>query len=522
MSLDSWKRVRAFAYQRDALAVERSLQPFLGERWSLVSLDYTWWGWGDTFARFAVVVRLRDGTPWWDAPVYRIEVEESARGVRVCVTCDTPPFVVAHAIGQSLVKRLSNWARALRVEHQTEAGGMTGAGQCAETPIHASGSQHESGSQQDAPSESPTGDSDGAQTAPTPQDGSGEPTCANSVAQDRVFPHDNPAPSVSSANGGAWNPRAECPDGRTADTGNADTDATPSMSEATDGVETMNPEGVLGESPREPSTVPTVGVATEDAAVRQARRNILRAFKRAEPSRAARRATSAAFSTIRNAVPDRALVQRLRTAMARLAGGETEPAARWCATRTATKTAGYLRPWTTHDRRHESGRPAILVLPDVSGSMSQFADEVTALGSAVARLGVPNADVIVVVHVNGFPIEEQINQRPVRELPPCRTEDDAYRYYHALIRRYDVRAVFVAADWDGAWLYHWLAAQPSIERVYWMDVYCSTYGDPRPRPLPVTDDEHDYWQPVVHKILYADRCSDAADFVDAIEQMLGG
>jgi hypothetical protein len=284
----------------------------------------------------------------------------------------------------------------------------------------------------------------------------------------------------------------------------------------------MSLSGEEGEASRESSTVPTVCAAhAENAAVRQSRRNLLRAYARrtAQPSTQSRRAFGGQFATLANERPDPRLVRELRRIFSQIMhDGETEPSAHWDAARVALKTAGYLRSWTTHDRRLESGRPAILVLADVSGSMNAFAEAVVALASAAAQLGVSGADVVVVVHANGYPLELQVNAQHLQRVP--RLDDDAVlRFYEHLLRRYSVRAVITAADWDGEWLYRWLAEQPSIERVFWLDVYCSSYGDPRVREFPprwMDESDAAVWRPVAHKVCYADRCSTAHDFVAAL------
>jgi hypothetical protein len=161
------------------------------------------------------------------------------------------------------------------------------------------------------------------------------------------------------------------------------------------------------------------------------------------------------------------------------------------------------------------------VLPDVSGSMGRFADEVTALASAVAELGVPGADVIIAVHSNGYPIELKINRGKVQAV---RTNDDnVLSWYDSTIRRYEVKLVLIAADWDGEWLYRWLASRPNIERLAWLDVYCSSYGKARVRRFPpqwIGEDGVRAWEPYAHKVRYADRCSTAQDFVDALRLLI--
>jgi hypothetical protein len=431
-------------------------------------------------------------------------------------------------VAQSLVKRLSNWMRSLESEHQASAGAEAAAGQCAEMPLRPQGSQHAAGSRQDAPSESPTGDSGGTERPKPPRVGaSGESGCAKCVAQHDRLAASNPAASGSDAGERATGAPASCADANVASAEDALADAAPSAREASGGDESLNPPVEAGEAPREWSTVPSAAVAREeDAAVRRARRNILRQFARhaSAASNTACRAYGGQFASIRARTPDPALVRQLRQIFARLAqGGETEPSARWDSRRVALKTAGYLRSWTTHDRRLESGRPAILVLPDVSGSMGKFAVEVAALAAAVAELGVPGADVLIVVHSNGSPIELQLNRGAAQEV---RVDDEeTLGWYERLVRRYEVKLALVAADWDGEWLYRWLASRPNIERLVWLDVYCSSYGEPRTRRFPpkwLEGEAFEAWKPYAHKVRYADRCSSAADCVAALAMLTGG
>jgi hypothetical protein len=483
--------------------------------------------------RLEVKLRPHGDKPWNEQPVYAVECRYSddGKGIVACVylaelprNAEQPKPLIS--IAQSLVKRLSNVLRSLPVEHLNEEGSRTGAGACGEIPLHPHGSGYESGSQQDAPSQSPTGDCDGADSPP-PQDGSPDATCANRVAQAiaaRVG-CDNPAGSGSDAAHQAAADAAERAEPHT-DADDAAQDAPPSCAEATSGDAPMNPDGGREEATRESSTVPSAGVAyAESAAVRQSRRNLLRDYARraGQPSTQARRAFGGQFATIENKRPDPRLVRELRRLFSKIMhGGETEPSAHWDAARVALKTAGYLRSWTPHDRRLESGRPAMMVLADVSGSMNAFAEEVVALASAAAQLGVSGADVVVVVHANGYPLELQVNAQHLQRVP--RMDDDAVmRFYEHLIRRYAIRAVITAADWDGEWLYRWLAEQPHIERVLWLDVYCSSYGDPRVREFPprwLDESDAAAWRPVAHKVRYADRCSTAQDFVDALRLML--
>jgi hypothetical protein len=478
-----------------------------------------------------VQLRPQGDKPWNEQPVYSVHLEPIGENIFASVYLAELPRNAEEpkplpSVAQSLVKRLSNWMRSLDVEHLSDAGSQTGAGACAEIALHPHGSGHEAGSRQNAPSQSPTGDCDGAESPP-PQDGSPDATCANRVAQATAVGCDNPAGSGSEAANQAAADADERAEPYT-DADDAAQDAPPFCAEATSGDAPMNPEGDREEAPRESSTVPSAGVAhAESAAVRQSRRNLLRDYARrtAQPSTQTCRAFGGQFATIENKRPDPRLVRELRRIFAQIIhGGETEPSAHWDAARVALKTAGYLRSWTTHDRRLESGRPAMLVLADVSGSMNAFAEAVVALASAAAQLGVSGADVVVVVHANGYPLELQVNAQSVQRVPRL-DDDEVMRFYEQLLRRYAVRAVITAADWDGEWLYHWLAEQPSIERVFWLDVYCSSYGEPRMREFPprwLDASDAAVWRPVAHKVRYADRCSTQYDFVDALRLLMRG
>jgi hypothetical protein len=230
-----------------------------------------------------VLLRPQGEKPWNEQPVYSVMLEPIGKNIFASVYLAELPRNAEEpkplpSIAQSLVKRLSNWMRSLDVEHLSDAGSQTGAGACAEMPLHAHGSGHEAGSRQDAPSESPTGDSEGAER-PTPQDGAdGAESRANSVARE-CSTHRHPAPLGSGSEEEAWELPEPCADGNTADTDEASADATPSTEEATSGEEPSIPPDEVGEALRELSTVPSAGAAQEDAAERQ-RRNILRNFKR--------------------------------------------------------------------------------------------------------------------------------------------------------------------------------------------------------------------------------------------------
>ena len=99
--------------------------------------------------------------------------------------------------------------------------------------------------------------------------------------------------------------------------------------------------------------------------------NIRRTFvSKSQLSRIPKSQHGGVFAQFADVELDRAMIARARRAFRRmLLGGETKPGPRWNARAVATKTAGYLRSWTVSDRRRESGRPALLILPVVSGSL---------------------------------------------------------------------------------------------------------------------------------------------------------
>ena len=531
----AWKKLHAALNTGTRRQVPALVEEYFRARgWTVVQFHPVYVGLSPyTVGRLEVLLRPHGDKPWNEQPVYAVVCKHSddGDGIVACVYLAELPRNAEEpkpieSVAQSLVKRLSNVLRALPVEHLNDAGSQTGAGACVEMPLNPHGSGYESGSRQNAPSQSPTGDCDGADSPP-PQDGSPDATCANRVAWATAVGCDNPAGSGSETAEQAAADAAERAEPYT-DADDAAQDAPPFCAEATSGDAPMNLSEAAEEAPRESSTVPSAGVAhAESAAVRQSRRNLLRDYARrtAQPSTQSRRAFGGQFESIENTRPDMRLVRELRRVFAQIMqGGETEPSAHWDAARVALKTAGYLRPWTTHDRRLESGRPAMLVLADVSYSMNAFAEAVVALASAAAQLGVSGADVVVVVHANGYPLELQVNAQRVHSVPDMGINDDeVMRFYEQLLRRYAIRAVIAAADWDADWLYRWLAEQPHIERVFWLDVYCCSYGDPRVREFPpewIDESDAAVWRPVAHKVRYADRCSTAQDFVDALRLLI--
>jgi len=201
---------------------------------------------------------------------------------------------------------------------------------------------------------------------------------------------------------------------------------------------------------------------------------------------------------------DRAMVARARRAFRRmLLGGETKPGPRWNARAVATKTAGYLRSWTVSDRRRESGRPALLILPDVSGSMGRLSSNVVAF--AVACYGtLSEGDIVCVTHSNGEPVEY---------MPDMLSDMD----YEQIIRQRNVRAIVIAADHDGEDTFFQLAHL--VPRVYWLSPFgCNQMERPRIRD---TRKVLARWPDGIRqRVMYADGCGDPDSCLTAMEMMV--
>jgi len=233
----------------------------------------------------------------------------------------------------------------------------------------------------------------------------------------------------------------------------------------------------------------------------------------------------------------RPLVRLAREALAAIVGGRSEIGPRWDAQKVATRTAGYLQPWRVDDRREEDGRPAVLVLPDVSGSMAGFASDVMEAAWLAGLQGVPGLDVAVVSHTNGYPAWVSVNGSAFVEAPEdAQTADyGAFEFYERIVKTFNVVAVVILADDDGAWLFKRLAGLSDIEHVYWLDVYCSSYGEPKvaekfPPPWaekypgekgPFSGRWFDgRWPPgAARKVSYAWRVSNAREALETLKKM---
>jgi len=233
--------------------------------------------------------------------------------------------------------------------------------------------------------------------------------------------------------------------------------------------------------------------------------NIRRTFvSKSQLSRIPKPQHGGVFAQFADVELDRAMIARARRAFRRmLLGGETKPGPRWNARAIAIKSAGYLRSWTVDDRRRESGRPALLVLPDVSGSMGRLSRNVIAF--ALACYGtLAEGDIVCVSHSNAVPIEYM----------PDRLSG---MYYEEIIRQRNVRAIVIAADHDGEDTFFQLAHL--VPRVYWLSPFgCNQMERPRIRD---TRKVLARWpDDIRQRVMYADGCGDPDSCLTALEMMV--
>lgn len=222
------------------------------------------------------------------------------------------------------------------------------------------------------------------------------------------------------------------------------------------------------------------------------------------------------------------LIKRARKAMARLVeGGETQTGPRYDWKEFTARLKSY-RP-VAPARKEEEGRPAILILADVSGSCSGFADKSLMVAQAVAKAGVGGADIIIVAHSNGNPVEWSVNGK--RSQPVDVAWDESLQWYDDVLRRFNLEVVIALGDWDAEWLYHHLAELSSVKRFIWLDNWsCSTLevtvrGDLFKRAS--RNEEvawhtpwyfQQLWSPRAKaKSVYVVGCSEAEDFLKGLE-----
>jgi len=203
-----------------------------------------------------------------------------------------------------------------------------------------------------------------------------------------------------------------------------------------------------------------------------------------ERYRSPRRSPEAFASLGKADAPPPDEVRRVRAAMAQLIafGGQGETSPRWDTSELVKRLISRRPLWPA--RRDEEGRPSILVLPDVSGSCHAIARESLRLARAVALLGVPGAEVLIVSHVNGQPREIQVGTSAPIEVSVSEEFAAITDFYQRLIQAHMVEAVVAVGDSDAEDVYSWLAGHPAISRLVWLDnSFCRRLERPRSSPL---------------------------------------
>lgn len=240
---------------------------------------------------------------------------------------------------------------------------------------------------------------------------------------------------------------------------------------------------------------------------------------------------------LRAAKIDHRIARQARKALARLVdGGESQAGPRWDWVEFSKRlqTARSVYP----ARKEEEGRPAILVLADVSGSCSGFSDESVLVARAVATLGMNGADVIVVAHSNGYPQQVQQNGNAVTAVDfPWGTENEAViAWYDEQMKRFDVQAVVALGDWDAEWLYRHFAENHRVRRFVWLDNWSANAMPPTVRRdifRKAADNRgadwntpwnfSQPWSPAAQrKTTYVVGCKDAGDFTRGMELAIRG
>lgn len=175
-------------------------------------------------------------------------------------------------------------------------------------------------------------------------------------------------------------------------------------------------------------------------------------------------------------------------------------------------------------RKEEQGRPVILIMADVSGSCASFSDQSVKVAIAASSLGVPGADILVLSHSNGYPIELQHNGKDVEVSSIGATKyehaHDNKEWYGQLLRRYPIQVVVALGDWDAVNDYVFLAFQRSIDRLIWLNnAYCSSRGtveDGTKETLEKLQSKGLKVSQIRHKLTYKDGCKNAIAFIENI------
>jgi hypothetical protein len=302
-----------------------------------------------------------------------------------------------------------------------------------------------------------------------------------------------------------------------------DFDSLPELEEASE------PASTSGEdvSPIQPGDFHPLDQSTggefEEALSSETKKALQEIFRRgkgrSEPSRSPKYYDGGVFgklSEIEGYSPS--LIRRLRRALSFLVSyeGQEQPSYRWNWAKFLTRLKSRQNPAVSSARKQESGRPAILILPDVSGSCSGFCYETLIVSKYLARLGMTGSDIIVISHSNGLPLEIQKGGSP-RPLQGFSYHDGFERtleFFKKIISENNIQLVVALGDWDASWLYKGLSEKM---RVVWLDNYACNYTSPKISNKRFREDFQRRFGENPQNMIYIYGCKDAVDFATGLE-----
>lgn len=258
----------------------------------------------------------------------------------------------------------------------------------------------------------------------------------------------------------------------------------------------------------------------EDASEIQSSCNLLKALKKADGklSRSARTAHGGVFDDLARHKIDRAIVNQARPVLASWIadGADDEQSQRWDYPELAARLLTRRDPRPA--RRYEHGRPALLILADISGSCSGFSNQSLLVAKAIAAQGSVGANVVIVTHSNGCPEDVSVNNRPHPELLTG-LEQEYYNasiymtFYQKLAAQFGISHVIALGDHDAVDVYAVLATSAEIQSFVWLDNHgCNNYS---PRlDAPTTT------RAAKAAIRYVIGCKDATEFLRGLRVAL--
>jgi len=175
------------------------------------------------------------------------------------------------------------------------------------------------------------------------------------------------------------------------------------------------------------------------------------------------------------------------------------------------------RPLTPAARYEDEGRPALLVLVDVSGSCSGFTDDSLPVAAAAGLTGSVGAPVVVLSHSNGYPVTLYYHGHEHDDL--FRSSEAPLQFYQRLFQQFNFSVVIALGDLDAAEEYLWMIHQRCVERFILIDNYCCNYYDVHPAALRkyLDDPTPATWDEIRRKVWFWESCSDVDEVITALE-----